>query len=286
MRKALQLALFLALTLLLNVTVSSAASVTRVSDRNPVNVSQMIADAERSDLVLIGEVHDNKMHHAMQLSLIQKLWAKKPPLVIGLEMIESTSQQALDDWSQGKLSEQEFQAVYAKNWSLDWSLYRDIFLFARDNHIPMAGLNISKELIIKVSRLGFAALTPEERKDLPQGATCDLKNPHTTFLKNSFEDVFNHVSKTRGIERNFTFFCEAQTLRNSGMAMNIIRYNKKHPGSKIVALAGVWHAVKNAIPDQLERSGSKLSNTVILPEIPELNAGNTEPDVVDYLVTL
>ena len=273
--------LILMLALLLAVTVDAhAGGITRMSDRQSVSLSQLISDAERSDLVLIGEAHDDKAHHEMELSLIRALWAQKLPMAIGLEMIQADSQPELDDWTEGKLSEQDFQVVYSRNWSIDWSFYRDIFLFARDNHIPMVALNINKDLALKVSRRGFASLTPEEKKDLPQGTTCDLNNPHTAFLERSFREVFKHV--TNG--RVFTYFCEAQTLRNSGMALNIAGYVRKHPGRKIVALAGVWHAVKNAIPEQLRRNGSKLTDTVILPELPELNSKNASPDVVDYMV--
>jgi len=69
------------------------------------------------------------------------------------------------------------------------------------------------------------------------------------------------------------------------MAMNAQIYLAQHPGRKIVALAGIWHAVKNAIPEQLERDNSPLRNTVILPEITELNISNITPEVADYLVT-
>jgi uncharacterized iron-regulated protein len=261
---------------------NGGAVITRVSDRQRVTLSQLISAAEHSDLVLIGEAHDNKLHHEMQFALIRALWSKKAPMAIGLEMIQADSQQALDDWTEGKLSEDAFLSVYARNWSLDWSLYRDIFMFARENRVPLVGLNIPKELVVKVSRQGYAALSAEEKKDLPQGTTCDLNNRHTAFLKASFLEIFTH--QTTG--RNFTFFCEAQNLRNSGMARNIIRYVEKHPGRKIVALAGIWHAVKNAIPEQLEKNDSKLTNTVIMPEIPELNSKNAEPDAVDYLISM
>jgi len=280
MSKAVQSILILAISLMLTVDAYAETVVTRVSDKQHVTMSYLISETKRSDLVLIGEAHDDKAHHEMQLSLIRSLCTPKSPFVIGLEMFQADSQSELDNWTAGKLSEKEFQTVYARNWSLDWSLYRDIFLYARDNHIPMVALNISKELVAKVSRFGFASLTPEERRYLPTGATCDLNNPHTIFLKDSFQEVFKHASNGR----NFTFFCEAQTLRNSGMAMNIARYVQKHPGRKIVALAGIWHAVKNAIPDQLERSESTLTNTVILPEIAELNAKNATPGVADYLI--
>ena len=280
MSKAVRLSLMLTFFLVLTVEACFGTGITRISDSRKVAMSQLIFDAERSDLILIGEAHDSTMHHEMQLSLIRDLYAKKLPMAIGLEMIQADSQQQLDDWTEGKLSEQAFQKVYSRNWSLDWGYYRDIFLFARDHQIPMVGLNIPKELALKVSRQGFASLTPEEKKDLPEGTTCDLDNPHTALLRSSFQEVFKHV--TNG--RVFTYFCEAQTVRNSGMAMNIDRYARKHPGRKIVVLAGIWHAVKNAIPEQLKRKGSKLTDTVILPELPELNTKNAGPDMVDYMI--
>jgi uncharacterized iron-regulated protein len=280
MLKKVRLALMLAISLASAVNAYPGAVITRMSDRQSVTSAQLAAAAERSDLVLFGEAHDDRLHHEMQLSLIRTLWAKKIPLAIGLEMIQADSQKELDAWTEGTLSEHDFLAVYSRNWSLDWSLYRDIFWFARENHIPMVALNIPKETVSKVSRQGFASLTAEERKDLPEGTSCDLNNPHTAFLKSAFRNVFTHANNGQV----FTYFCEAQTLRNSGMAMNIVRYAKKHPERKIVALAGIWHAVKNAIPEQLERNGSKLSNMVILPEMPELNSHNASPDVVDYMI--
>jgi uncharacterized iron-regulated protein len=280
MSKSVRTTLILAICLSFAVEACAGAVITRMSDRQKVTLSQLTSDAEHSDLVLIGEAHDNKTHHDLQLSLIRALLTKKIPLAIGLEMIQSDSQQQLNFWTEGLMSEQDFKIVYDRNWSQDWALYRDIFIFARDNHIPMVALNIPKELVTKVSRNGFDSLTPEEKKDLPLGTTCDLNNPHTDLLKKSFQDVFKHV--TNG--RTFTYFCEAQTLRNSGMAMNVERFIKKHRGRKIVALAGIWHAVKNAIPEQLERKGSKLTNTVILPELPELNTKNIDASLVDYMI--
>jgi uncharacterized iron-regulated protein len=240
----------------------------------------MITEAGRSDLVFIGEAHDNIIHHEIQLAVIRSLWAKKHSLAIGVEMFQNDSQELLDAWTEGRLDELSFQAAYIRNWSLDWSLYKDIFIFARDNHIPMVALNIPKELVVKVSRQGYESLTSEEKKDLPQGTTCDLNSPHTAFLRESFREVFKHV--TNG--SIFTYFCEAQTLRNSGMAMNITRYVKAHPDKSMVILAGIWHAVKNAVPESLKRSGSKLTSTVILPELPEFNSGNATSDVADYII--
>jgi uncharacterized iron-regulated protein len=255
-------------------------TITRLSDRQTVSLAQLAAAAGSSDLVLIGEAHDQKNHHDMQLEIIRALFARGLTLAIGLEMLQADHQQQLDEWSAGRMSEPAMQEVFARNWSQDWQLYRGIFLFARDHHIPMLALNVPLAVVRKVSDHGFASLTPEERRGLPEGTSCDLSNPQIVLLRKTFQGVANHVNGGR-VFRNF---CEAQTVRNSGMAITMDRFRKGHPGRTIVALTGIWHAVKYAIPEQLTRYGSKLSYTVILPESADLNSDNTGTSEADYLV--
>lgn len=278
MLKTMQLIIiFVVFCTALPVSTIAGGVITRVSDRQAVSFSQMMADTEKADVILVAETHDNKKHHEMQLDIIRALWAKKIPLAIGLEMFQSDNQSQLDDWVEGRMTEQNFKAVFARNWSYDWSLYREIFIFARDNRLPMIALNIPKELVIKVARQGFASLTPEERKNIPSGVTCALNRPQTEFLKKTFSEVFKHEANGKV----FTYFCEAQALRNSGMAMNIANVQKNHPRRKLVALAGTWHAVKHGAPEHL---ASDISYKVILPEIAELNAQNVTPALADYLI--
>jgi uncharacterized iron-regulated protein len=279
MHKTMQLILILVCCCALPANSFAGGVITRMSDRQTVSFSRMMADTEDSDVIIVAEVHDNKRHHEMQLDIIRSLQAKKIPLAIGLEMFQANNQWQLDDWIEGKMTEQSFKAVYARNWSYDWSLYRDIFIFARDNRIPMIALNIPKEIVIKVARQGFASLTPEERKNLPSGVTCDINRPQTEFLKRTFQEVFKHEASGKV----FTYFCEAQAVRNSGMAMIIANDQKMHPGRKLVALAGTWHAVKHGIPERLTGINS-TGYKVILPEIPELGARNATSAITDYLI--
>jgi uncharacterized iron-regulated protein len=253
--------------------------ITRMSDRQAVTFSQMMTDTERSDVIFIAEEHINKKHHELQLDVIRSLQVKKIPLAIGLEMFQTDNQRQIDDWIDGRMTEESFKEIYARNWSYDWSFYRDIFIFARDNQIPMVALNIPKEIVFKVARQGFSSLTPEERRNLPLGVTCDLNNPQTEFLKKTFEDVFKHEANGKVFE----YFCEAQGVRNSGMAMNIANDQKKHPERKLVVLVGTWHAVKHGIPERLENVKS-LSYKVIQPEIHELGTRNATSALIDYLI--
>ena len=281
MYKTKLLTLILVCCTVLTANAFAGGVITRMSDRKSVSFSQMMADTEGSGVIFVAEDHANIKHHELQLDVISSLRAKKIPLAIGLEMFQTDYQGQLDDWIDGKMTEQSFKAVYARNWSYDWSLYRDIFIFARDNRIPMIALNIPKDIVLKVARQGFASLTPEERKNLPLGVTCDLNNPQTEFLKRTFQAVFKHEANGKV----FDYFCEAQGVRNSGMAMNIANDQKMHPGRKLVALAGTWHAVKHGIPERFENI-KNLSYKVIQPEIPELNTRNATSALIDYLIGL
>lgn len=281
MSKMMRLSLLLSF-LVLPLQAGAETSVTRLADNQSVTMGQLADRAATADLVLIGEVHNNPAVHDLQLSVIRGMHAKEVPLAIGVEVMQPDSQKQLDDWTSGKLGEEEFKAVFARNWSYGWGLYREIFVYARDNKIPIIAVNVPKEIAVKVSRKGCGTLTGEEMQKLPRGTNCDLDNPHTEFLKESFQGLFNSV--TNG--RVFEYFCQAQTLRNSAMAMSIAQYARDNPGRKIVVLAGIWHAVKNAIPEQLKRNGSKMTSIVIMPQIPEFSGGKASPDVIDYLVKL
>jgi uncharacterized iron-regulated protein len=256
--------------------------ITRVTDGREVSISELAAVAVKSDVTLVGESHDNKDHHDLQLDLIRSMHGSKAQLAIGLEMMQADSQRHLDDWVEGKVSEATFEQIFAKNWSEDWPIYRQIFLFARDNHIPMVALNVPIDIVKKVSHEGFASLSPEERKGLPEGTSCDLKNPQIALLRRSFKAVGRHGENGKV----FTYFCEAQTVRNSGMAIAIKRYLQKNPQRKMVVITGIWHAVKYAIPTHLESLAGDLSYTVIIPETAEMNRGNTSAVEADYLIDL
>jgi uncharacterized iron-regulated protein len=257
-------------------TADAAPQFLRLSDKREIDFLQLIADVDGTDLIIIGETHDVQKQHEYQLDIIRALYAKKAPVAIGLEMFTSDNQRQLDDWVGGKISEQDFRSIYSRNWSYDWLLYRDIFIFARDNHIPMIAVNIPKNIVRKVTQHGFASLEPADKMELPPDVTCILGTSYTEFLKKVYAQHANN-------ERAFTYFCEAQALYNNGMAWNILKYRKKYPKNKIVVITGALHAIKVGVPDQLQQHGS-LSSKVILPALPDFKLENATLDDADYFM--
>jgi len=249
--------------------------VLRIDDRSVINFRQMVKEVGNSRLIFIAENHDDARHHAAQLELIRQLRQDGHQLAIGLEMFTSGSQKELDRWVAGKLSVARFREIYRNEWNMSWELYRDIFIYARDNRIPLIGLNLPKEISSKVARQGFAALSPEERRKLPPGITCSVSAAYMALLRQAYHD--------HGLsEKAFAHFCEAQVLWNRHMAMRMQEFQSRAPGKTLVALVGIGHALKSGAPG--ETTDDARLYRIIIPEFGGLNRHNLTVQDADYLL--
>jgi uncharacterized iron-regulated protein len=75
---------------------------------------------------------------------------------------------------------------------------------------------------------------------------------------------------------NFTYFCEAQMVWDTVMAVTALDYIALHPDTVMVILAGTGHVRKQAIATQISNRAT-IPLTVFLPEVP----GSIEKDLVD-----
>lgn len=190
-------------------------------------------------------------------------------------MFRRDGQSELDKWIAGLIGEAEFSQIFQQHWSY-WEGYRDIFIYARDNQIPMYGLNIRRDLVSQVARRGFASLSEEQREKLPL-AVCNVSPEYRDFISRTLD---GHPHK--GTE--FENFCEAQILWDASMAINLEEHLQANSRQTIVVLAGSGHSWKHGIPEQLSRLGD-YSSRVLLPEIPgRIDLQTISSDAADYLL--
>ena len=239
----------------------SDSKVLRVRDGKIITFAGMIADVKKADFVFFGEVHDMSEHHQEELSIIRAFHESDTPLAVGLEMFRADSQSVLDSWVKGKLSQDQFLPSYYDNWREPWPLYRGIFQYAREHEIPLLGLNVPDAIAKKVALEGFASLTKEERKQLPPGISCNVDPTYMEFIRKAYAGHAGHG-------REFVNFCEAQMVWDKSMAWHLMHYAKKNPGRPVVVIAGVGHAWKRGIPEQVGMD-SKYTYRVVLPLIPD-----------------
>jgi len=221
-------------------------------------MSEVIPELKKNRIILVGEHHTNQNHHFAQLNVIQSLNEAGVQVAIGLEMFRNDSQQALDHWVDGNIGEAEFQEIYYDNWTYPWSAYQIIFEYAKKEKIPMIGLNVPRDITRQVSRKGFNSLS-EEQKGKLANVSCRVDKEYMDYIKKAFGG-HGHG------KLNFTYFCEAQLVWDSAMAINTLEYLKKYPDAVVVLLAGTGHVRKGAVPRQISLR-SETPHAVILPKI-------------------
>jgi uncharacterized iron-regulated protein len=221
-------------------------------------LADAISDLKKNRIILVGEHHTNRNHHFGQLNVIQSLKEAGFQVAIGLEMFRHDSQKALDHWVAGDIGEAEFQKIYYDNWTYPWSAYQMIFEYAKKEKIPMIGLNVPRDITRQVSRKGFNSLTEEQKGKLAE-VSCRVDKEYMDYIKKAFGG-HGHG------QLNFIYFCEAQLVWDSAMAVHTLAYLKKNPNAVVVLLAGAGHVQKGAVPRQISIR-SQIPHAVILPRI-------------------
>jgi uncharacterized iron-regulated protein len=237
-----------------------------LSENRSISLKQLAVELKTKRIVLVGEHHNNIRHHINQLEVIRALHEAGAKVAVGMEMFRSDSQKYLGQWVAGKIPEKEFEKIYYANWNYNWSLYRPILQYARENRIPVLGLNVSRKITRQVASQGFQSLNREQRGKLKDVA-CRVDKVYMDFIKRAY-GAHAHGNL------NFEYFCESQLVWDNIMAINSLDYIRNNPDSTVVLIAGNGHVWKGGIPTQLNNR-SFTAYAVIFPEIPGVVEKNT-----------
>ncbi|WP_041970784.1 ChaN family lipoprotein [Geobacter sp. OR-1] len=258
--------------------VAPEAPFERAADGRRIGFHEMLTDLRTSRVVFIGELHDNPSHHQLQLEIIKWLHRSGAKITVALEMFRAQNQGYLNMWINGDLGVLEFMNQYRNNWTLPWELYDSIFLYARNSGIPLLALNAPDNIMQKVYRQGFKALTQEEKRFLPPDVSCSVDKPYMNFIRRNFVWHSND-------EATFIHFCEAQQLRNKFMAYTLSDYLDRNPDRVVVVVTGVGHAMRRGIPDELA-SIKPMQVKIVMPFLHELAAESLQKGDADYLTRM
>jgi len=237
--------------------------------------AEALAAIDQASVVLVGEHHTDRAHHQAQLAVIKALVQAGRPVAVGLEMFRQDSQPALDQWVAGQIDEQSFEKIYLDNWNFDWTLYRPIFRFAREQGLPMVALNVDPSISHQVAYHGFDSLTQDQKAQIGQ-LQCDVTPAYREYIRQAFGGHGHGQTE-------FDNFCQAQLLWDSAMAIQALEYVQAHPETTLVILSGSGHAQKPGIPAQIAKRGP-WPCSVILPQTPGIfDADHTTAEEADYL---
>lgn len=201
-----------------------------------VSQKQMLAAITDARIIYVGETHDNPASHRLELDVLKAMAERYPgQLSLGLEMFNTEQQEALDQWTAGELSEKAFlkNSQWFNNWRMDYAYYRDILNYAREQQIPVIGLNATRELVKQVGRAPFENLDEEVRARLPE---IDLEDPYQLAMAKAI--YADHRSGKAMLDG----FLRIQTLWDETMAENVARVMQEEgPEHRMVVMAGGNH---------------------------------------------
>ena len=239
------------------------------------SMDALTAELATRRVVYIGETHVRQDHHDTQLALIKALYAQNPSLAIGVEFFQQPFQRVLDDFIAGRIDEGELleQSGYFSRWRYDYRLYQGIMQFARDNGIPIIGLNVPGAITHKVAVAGIDSLNEKERQWIPANIQRDIPG-YRDRLANIYAE---HPESEHS---NLEFFIEAQLVWDESMAARAAVYLGDNPASRMVILAGSGHlAYGQGIPVRLERR-IEVSSAIVL----SLDHDQAETGIADFVV--
>jgi uncharacterized iron-regulated protein len=234
----------------------------------PADVAERLRDTR---ILLIGETHTSSESHRVQLQVIEALHRAGRRVIVGFEMYPYTAQPALDRWSR-QMSEESFikESEWYLHWGLNFGYYRDIFLFARDNGLRVAGVNAPREAIAAVRKKGLRNLTPEEARQIPSDIDVDNAE-HLTLFKAHFGggDV-THGGAGGTSESAWKDMLGAQAAWDATMAFHAVKAwrEAKDERAIVVVLVGSGHVAYGlGIERQARRSFDGAISSIIPIEI-------------------
>jgi uncharacterized iron-regulated protein len=246
------------------------------SDGKKTSYAKLLAEAQKADIVLFGELHDNPIAHWLQLELtkdLHKSWGTT--MVMGAEMFEADNQARLNEYLAGKIVDTALHRAI-RLWPNYETDYRPLLDFAKDNKLPFIATNTPRKYANMVYRGGFDALLP-----LPDSVKrwfAPLPIPYDSNER-AYKEIFQNSGGHNG--QNLP---KSQALKDATMGWNIVQ--NWSPGKHFIHFHGTYHsdnrsaitwyvnhyAIANAIGNAPPRPKILVISAVLQSQLSTLNA--------------
>lgn len=191
---------------------------------------KLLKAAEKNEVVLFGEYHDNSVVHWLQLEFTKDL-AQKKSLVLGAEMIEADNQKQLDQYLKGEINQKQFDST-ARLWNNYKTDYKPLVDFAKEKNFRFIATNVPRRyasMVFKKDFVGLDELTLEEKSWMaPLPIPFDINLPG---YKSMLEMMGGHAGEKMP---------KAQALKDATMAHFILE--NFNIGTIFVHYNGTYHS--------------------------------------------
>lgn len=143
----------------------------------PATMEDIAMAMSRSQVVFVGETHDDPTGHMMEFELLKKAYEissdtsanSTRKIAVSLEFFQNDTQRIVDEYLAGLITEKAFLAD-SRPWPRYKTDYRPIVEFAKENGLAVIAANAPRRYTNRVTRLGRESLDDlgsEARSFLP-----------------------------------------------------------------------------------------------------------------------
>jgi uncharacterized iron-regulated protein len=167
------------------------------ADGAPMTWEALLATIDHSDVIFIGEQHNDAVGHAAQLAVYEDTVSRHPGTALSLEMLERDEQDLLEDYLDELIDQRTFERLtFSSSWGGDggWiAWYQPIVDVAREAGAPVVAANAPRRYVRIARKEGYEPLDelPASRRalfDLPDATPSDTYRQRFYETMSSFGD--------------------------------------------------------------------------------------------------
>ena len=202
---------------LLGACASTGSRIVVPGSDQPATVDAVAAAVVDADLVALGELHQTPGVHRTHHALLRAMYARRPDMVIAMEMFERDVQTVLLQYLNGLIDEDEFRAK-SRPWPNYARDYRPVIEFAKQRGLMVLAANAPRPLATKAAKEGLDAVMGD--KHLARTTSA----PQDGYWE-SFQEMMAGHGGMLG-EDGMARFYAAQCLKDDTMAESIADHLK------------------------------------------------------------
>ncbi len=229
---------------------------------NASSLDKIIEAAAQTNVVFLGEQHDDATAHALQMQIFKAIvekYANDRKIALSLEMFERDVQIVIDEYLNNLISEAHFLRS-SRPWDNYKQDYRPLVELAKAQKLPVIAANAPRRYVNMVSRGGrdsLNALSPEAKKWLAPLPFNQASEAYTAKFKAL---MGGSAEANMGLNN----ILDSQTLWDATMAFAVAEFIKANKKPLVVHLNGSFHTESRlGTPEHLLKFNRKAKFIVV-----------------------
>ena len=205
----------------------------------PSDLEKIFQAIAGTDVVFLGEQHDDAVAHSLQLQIFKaavEKYGKDRKIALSLEMFERDVQVVVNEYLNNLISENHFM-LSSRAWNNYKQDYRPLVELAKAEKLPVIAANAPRRYVNMVSRNGrdsLSALSPEAKKWL---APLPFNEASEKYAGKFKALMGGSPESSMGLNK----ILDSQSLWDATMAYSIAEFFKNNKNPIVVHLNGSFH---------------------------------------------